>query len=352
MICLSRRAFLSMCLATALVCAAITPAAAQTEDPEALIRQGVELRRRGEDSRAQGYFRRAYKLAATPRTAAQLGMCELATSDYVDAEQHLSEALADRDAWVSEHKKAIEESRAKAHQHLLRVEFVAAPKGTMFVLEGAEARTLPADGVVWAAAGLATSIHLVVPDRGAADVTAHGSPGETQRFAVPDLVRAPTRAEAAAPAASPPEVAAPAASPPEVAAPAASPSPPPSAIPVEPPATPAAASGRSLRIAGLVTAGVGIAVGVTGAVLLSQGLSKRDAIVAAAAADGAVRYDPADGNWETLRNAGVGCLVGGGIAVVGGAALYFVGRGAGEGQGTVAFVPGTSFGVLFYRRSF
>jgi hypothetical protein len=63
------------------VCVLGTRAAGAAEDPEALIRQGIELRRAGQDARAEGYFRRTYQLAATSRTAAQLGLCELAVGD-------------------------------------------------------------------------------------------------------------------------------------------------------------------------------------------------------------------------------------------------------------------------------
>jgi hypothetical protein len=51
-------------------------AALAQEEPEALIRQGVELRRKGQNALAQGYFKRAYAIAHTPRSAAQLGLVE------------------------------------------------------------------------------------------------------------------------------------------------------------------------------------------------------------------------------------------------------------------------------------
>ncbi|MDB4980822.1 MAG: hypothetical protein JWM82_1574, partial [Myxococcales bacterium] len=40
-------------------------AEAANEDAEGLIRQGIELRRKGDDLRAEGYFKRAYTVAQT-----------------------------------------------------------------------------------------------------------------------------------------------------------------------------------------------------------------------------------------------------------------------------------------------
>ncbi|HEX3695674.1 MAG TPA: hypothetical protein VH374_09815 [Polyangia bacterium] len=45
---------------------ASTAAATQSEDPETLIHQGIELRKKNDDLRAEGYFRRAFELARTP----------------------------------------------------------------------------------------------------------------------------------------------------------------------------------------------------------------------------------------------------------------------------------------------
>src|SRR5512138_3799471 len=61
-------------------------AMAESEEPEALIRQGIELRRRGDDARAHGYFKRAYELSKTPRAAAQLGLVDQAVGRFAEAD--------------------------------------------------------------------------------------------------------------------------------------------------------------------------------------------------------------------------------------------------------------------------
>ncbi len=80
-------------------------------DVEDLIRQGVELRRDGLDERALPLFQRAYSLAPTPRTAAQLGLVEMALGYRLEAEQHLRQALAaPRDLWVLKRRRELEDA--------------------------------------------------------------------------------------------------------------------------------------------------------------------------------------------------------------------------------------------------
>ena len=51
--------------------------AGDAAEAEALIRQGLELRQQGRDAPALPLFQKAYDLAATPRTAGQLGCGEM-----------------------------------------------------------------------------------------------------------------------------------------------------------------------------------------------------------------------------------------------------------------------------------
>jgi hypothetical protein len=339
---LSLRTFLASFLASCVTLASIHAIAAPSQDPEALIRQGVELRRRGEEVRAEGYFRRAYQLAATPRTAAQLGLVEMAVKEYRESETHLTEALNSRDAWVAEHRQTLEESRANVRKHLLRVEIGSAPKGTTFASEGAEASVLPNDAVIWLAPGVAASIRLEAAGHKSAIINIDGAAGQSRRVAVemPALVDPPK--------ALPP--------PTEPSAAVAHEQPQPPATLTQdatPPPNAARSPGYRLRVAGISVAAVGVAMGAVGGVLLVQGYSKRDSIMTAANSMGKINYNPSDGNWETFRAAGIACLVGGGVAVAGGVGLYILGRKAANEDGaSVSFVPGSRFGYLSYRRTF
>ncbi|HEX3695463.1 MAG TPA: hypothetical protein VH374_08730 [Polyangia bacterium] len=76
--------------------------AADAGDAEALIREGVALRRAGSDVRALPLFQKAQEIAHTPRTAAQLGLVEFALGYSMDSEQHLAQGLAvPTDAWIT-----------------------------------------------------------------------------------------------------------------------------------------------------------------------------------------------------------------------------------------------------------
>ena len=122
------------------------------EEPEALIRQGIELRRSGNTSRALGYFKRAYNLAHTPRSAAQLGLCELALKTYVDGEAHLSEALAAHNPWVEENRGTLEKTRSDARGHLGQVDVSGTPAGAVVTVDGRAVGSLPSV-TTWAAPG-------------------------------------------------------------------------------------------------------------------------------------------------------------------------------------------------------
>ncbi|HVZ73732.1 MAG TPA: hypothetical protein VHJ20_15235 [Polyangia bacterium] len=314
---------------------------ARAEDPETLIKQGVELRRQGLDSRAEGYFRRAHEIAHTPRTAAQLGLVELAVGEFLEADGHLSEALGSHDAWVNEHRKTLESSRTQARKHLVRVKLTGAPKGTTVTSDAGEAVPLPSDATLSLAAGT-TSLHLDAPDHKSASLNVTGAAGDTREMSVdmPSLLATPAAPVAVAVTpVVPPPTATPAA---ESATPAAEPNP-------APEAPSSSTPGRGLRISGLVVGGVGVVADAVGVVLLTQGNSK------AADINSSKTYDSGkDGNYKTLQQAGVGLLVGGSAALVGGAALFLIGRHEGHAQqeGSVAFVPGPGFGVLSYGRTF
>src|SRR5262249_947064 len=113
------------------------------EEPEALIRQGVEMRRKGDDLKAHGYFQRAYDLARTPRGAAQLGLADLAIADSLAAEQHLSEALRSTDPWVAHNRTLLETSRDKARKTLGAVTVRGAPDKTTVEVANHPAIQLP-----------------------------------------------------------------------------------------------------------------------------------------------------------------------------------------------------------------
>jgi tetratricopeptide (TPR) repeat protein len=85
--------------------------AADSAEAEALISQGVELRQQGRDEKALPLFQKAYGLVPSPRTAGQLGFAEMAVGYWLDAKQHLNEALETPDhPWVKKNHDTINQA--------------------------------------------------------------------------------------------------------------------------------------------------------------------------------------------------------------------------------------------------
>jgi hypothetical protein len=95
---------------------------------------------------------------------------------------------------------------------------------------------------------------------------------------------------------------------------------------------------RQVRIASIVVGGVGVAAVVAGFVFRGMASSRIDAIKS----DGAAGrpYNPSNGNYQTYDKLGVGMIVGGGAAVVGGVVGYFVARDSRSTESNVALGPG------------
>ena len=125
-----RRFFATASLATFFAAASSLPARAATdaERAEALIREGVQLRAHDAAARALPLFVQAYQLSRTPRTAAQLGLCELELGYFVAAERYLSEALAAPDhPWVAKNKGTLKKPLETARANIGELSLIVAP---------------------------------------------------------------------------------------------------------------------------------------------------------------------------------------------------------------------------------
>jgi hypothetical protein len=261
-----------------------------TEDPEALIRTGVKLRQAGDDVRAEGYFRRAYQVARTPRSATQLGLVEFALNNYADAEIHLSEGMESDDAWVGSHRDLLEQTRTKVREHLARVEISGGPPDATVTTGRLGPLKLRDGRVLWLMPG-AISLRIEASGYAPETYSVNASIGQTTKVLVALRREQPLASAAAA---------------------------------VTSAADTRAAGSPRMRTAGLVTAGVGLAAGVAGIFLYTIGGSKRQSIEKAAAAH--TPYDESNGNWKTYDRAGVGLIIGGGTVAITGVALYLIGR--------------------------
>ncbi len=121
--------------------------AADPADVETLIREGVSLRRAGKDGQAITVFQKAFDLDRTPRTAGQLGLCELALGYWLDGEAHLLEALASQGhPWVLRNRKALQAALENARRNLGEVLVGADPNRGEVMVDERRAAQLPLDG--------------------------------------------------------------------------------------------------------------------------------------------------------------------------------------------------------------
>lgn len=108
-----------------------------TEDPEALVEKGLELRRLHKNAEALQAFREAWAIAPSPRIRAQIALAEQALGDWLAAESDLAAALAaTEDAWIEKHRAILEEARSKIAGHLGWIELVVDVDGVDAFLDG------------------------------------------------------------------------------------------------------------------------------------------------------------------------------------------------------------------------
>ena len=133
--------FLSIAVAvlTAVLVLSASPARAATdaEQAEALIREGVKLRAHDSAPQALPLFEKAYQVSRTPRTAAQLGLCEQDLGYFVEAERYLTEALAAPDhPWVAKNKATLKKSLDTARASIGELALTLSPAGAEVSLNG------------------------------------------------------------------------------------------------------------------------------------------------------------------------------------------------------------------------
>ena len=171
--------------------------AADPGEVEALIRKGVQLRRAGENHRALPLLQKAHELAHTARTAAQLGLVEMALGYPLDAERHLSESLAaTHDLWVQNNRKVLEDALVHVRAVIGEIALAGSPPGAEVRLNGNVVGKLPLPGPLRVAEGPA-ELELRASGRSPLSRTVVVSGGKRSEVAM-NLEREP----AAAPVAS------------------------------------------------------------------------------------------------------------------------------------------------------
>jgi hypothetical protein len=189
----------------ALVGTTVTVQAEGDDAGEAQIRRGLELRKSGQDDQALEAFRSAYKVKASPRAQAQMGMAEQALGRWVDAERDLKGALAvEQDGWIARNSATLKRSLATVTEHLGSVQIVGSPAGARVVIDERDVGRLPVDGPARVPAG---EVLVTVSAPGYVDISRKITVGAgslareviaLHAVAATQAVRAPARVEASA----------------------------------------------------------------------------------------------------------------------------------------------------------
>jgi hypothetical protein len=179
-------------LVGALTLLGISPVqAADPAEAEDLIREGIALRRSGNDGRALPLFQKAHVLAHTPRTAAQLGLVEFALGYAMESELHLTQGLAaPTDAWISKNRGILDDALGRVRATIGEVAVSGTPEGAEVLLNGRLVGRLPLAAPIRVGQGPAT-VDLRAPGYASASSSVDVAGGKTQKL-VFHLEPAPT----------------------------------------------------------------------------------------------------------------------------------------------------------------
>jgi hypothetical protein len=123
---------------------------------DALIEQGLGLRRDGKPEQALEMFRQAHAVAPSPRTFGQMGLVETSLRRWVDGENHLAVSLANPDdRWVAKNRAFLDEALGLCRRHVGDL-IVSGPAGAEVFVGGQSVGTLPAVPALRLAEGTVT----------------------------------------------------------------------------------------------------------------------------------------------------------------------------------------------------
>lgn len=137
------------------------PAVAQPVTPpadplEAEHQQGIDLRRQRRDAEARDLFRALHERTHEVRVLAWLAGAEAALGEWVAAEIHLANALADAaDPWVTQHRADLTSDLAGFRQHVGHLEVLSNTPGAELWVAGART-ALPMAGPLTVPSGTVT----------------------------------------------------------------------------------------------------------------------------------------------------------------------------------------------------
>lgn len=141
-----KRAWFAVFIALAAFVVTITPvkAADDAGRADALLAEGVALRRQGRDFDALRAFEAAMQLQPSSRAQAQVGLAQQALGRWVDAERSLRAALASKnDPWVAHNARELTDALKRIEQHIGELYVVGEPEGAQVSVNDVRVGTLP-----------------------------------------------------------------------------------------------------------------------------------------------------------------------------------------------------------------
>jgi len=124
--------------------AAVAAGNAETPEVDRLISQGLEFRRQSHPELALPIFQEAYEIEQTPRTEGHLGLVLATLDHFLEAEQHITSALASpANGWVVKNRSILRDTLAKVRTHLADITIEASPEGASVVVAAHPAGTAP-----------------------------------------------------------------------------------------------------------------------------------------------------------------------------------------------------------------
>ena len=124
------------CLWIAVLVANIVGASARAAEPETadqLVAKGVELRKKGDHAGALREFQAAHAKDPSGRTLAQMGIAEATLQRWVDAENHLSQALESSIRWVEKNRATLEQTLQTVRTHTAEISIYGTTGATVTV---------------------------------------------------------------------------------------------------------------------------------------------------------------------------------------------------------------------------
>jgi hypothetical protein len=117
---LSQRSSSALLLAL-LTLAGSAARAAEPDTADQLVAKGVELRKKGDHAGALREFQAAHSKEPSGRTLAQMGIAEATLQRWVDAENHLSQALESTIPWVEKNRATLEQTLQTVRTHTAEI---------------------------------------------------------------------------------------------------------------------------------------------------------------------------------------------------------------------------------------